>query len=312
MEYITLNNSDLTVSRICIGGDPMGGHGWGNIEDSLLIEAINTAVDIGINFFDTADTYGLGKAETLLGRTLGSRKYDVVIGSKFSVRWTEDMKSYYDNSPEWIEQALQNSLKRLDRDYIDLYQLHWRDYKTPVDKIFEKLISLKEKGYIRAIGLSNVRDHDIVDFAPYKEHISTFQNEYSLANRENENDILKCANLLGINPMTWGSLGQGILTGKYDRNSVFGTDDRRSRSVYKNFHGEKLEKNLIIVEEMKKYSCESGHSLPSIAIRYILDYLKNSIVIAGVKNKNQVFSNAEAFGWELHPNTLQNLLNISK
>lgn len=311
MEYITLKNTDLRVSRLCIGGDPMGGHGWGIVSEADIKQAINTAVDNGLNFFDTADTYGLGKAETILGETLGSRKNDVIIASKFGVRWTDDMKSYFDNSPEWIEQALVGSMKRLKRDYIDIYQLHWRDYKTPLDSVFNTLLKAKGKGYIRCIGLSNIKEADIPDFIPYKQYITTIQDEYSLANRENEKVILDFTEGLDVNPMTWGSLGQGILTGKYDRNTVFDSNDRRSRAVYKNFHGENLVKNLRIVDEMRLLSQIYNKSLSAIAIRFILDYLTDSVVITGVKNSVQVADNIEALNWSLQKEHIELLEKVS-
>lgn len=278
----------------------MGGHGWGDVSKKDLVDAVNFAVDSGINFFDTADVYGLGQAETILGEALAGRRHEVVIASKFSVRRTQDnTKTYYDNSPEWIKTAVRGSLKRLKTDYIDLYQLHYRDGKTPVEDIVGTLEDLKKEGLIRYFGLSNIYEKDIDDFKLYKGKFCTFQDEYSLANREHEKEMKMISSELDLNPMTWGSLGQGILTGKYDINCKFDENDRRSRPIYKNFHGEKLVQNMKIVDEMKKIAPEYDKSLPSIAIRYILDYLENSVVIVGVKNSKQVSSNAEALGWHL-------------
>lgn len=290
----------------------MGGHGWGDVSKKELVEAVNFAVDSGINFFDTADVYGLGQAETILGEALAGRRHEVVIASKFSVRRTDDnTKTYYDNSPEWIKTAIKGSLKRLKTDYIDLYQLHYRDGKTPVEDIVGTLEELKKEGLIRYFGLSNIYEKDIDDFKPYKGKFCTFQDEYSLANREHEAEMNRISSELDLNPMTWGSLGQGILTGKYDINCKFDENDRRSRPTYKNFHGEKLVQNMKIVDEMKKIAPEYGKSLPSIAIRYILDYLKNSVVIVGVKNSKQVSSNAEALGWHLSSEHIKLLDSVS-
>lgn len=175
MEYIQLMNSILNVSRLCIGGDPMGGYGWGQVNDKELVESIYTSIDSGINFFDTADVYGLGKAEMLLGKTLKKVRDKVVIATKFGVRRTSDnSKSYYDNSPTWIRQALEGSLERLGTDYIDIYQLHWRDGKTPISVVVEQLEKLKEKGLIRYYGLSNITISDLNELIPYKEEICEF------------------------------------------------------------------------------------------------------------------------------------------
>lgn len=313
MEYITLKNSDLRVSRLCIGGDPMGGHAWGETNDQELKDAVRTAVDNGITFFDTADIYGIGHAETLLGKALGDKKNDVVIASKFGVRKDEQKGvCYYDNSPEWIEQAIVGSLRRLGRDYIDVYQLHWRDGKTSIAEVVEKLRDIKKKGYIRYFGLSNVTLDDLEELKPFKGEFVSFQDQYSLAWRENEKTFTTMMDEMNLTPMTWGSLGQGILSGKYNADSKFGANDRRSRSTYPNFHGEKLLKNLKIVDKMREIDRDYQKGLPAIAIRFILDYLKDSVVIVGVKRSEQVLGNCLAVGWNLNDNHIQELVTISK
>lgn len=221
----------------------MGQYGWGQVEEKNLLDAVSAAIDNGINFFDTADTYGLGTSEQTLAKALGSRRKDVIIADKFGVR-VEHGHTFYDNSPEWIEHALEGSLKRLNTDYIDLYQIHYRDGKTPLAEVVDKLEELRQKGYIRYYGLSNIHANDLEELQELGADgggFVSFQDEYSLACRKNEADIRRIQQTLNITPFTWGSLGQGILTGKYDRNSTFGADDRRSREVYVNFHGAKLE-----------------------------------------------------------------------
>lgn len=311
MEYITLKNSDLTVSRICMGGCPMGQYGWGAVQEEELLSAVSEAVENGINFFDTADTYGLGTSEKTLAKALGSRKNDVVIADKFGVR-VENGHTFYDNSPEWIEKALAGSLQRLGRDYIDLYQIHYRDNVTPIESVVEALEGLKEKGYIRYYGLSNIHEDDLGELKKYKGCFVSFQDEYSLACRKNEADIFKAQEQLDISPMTWGSLGQGILTGKYSKDSVFGKDDRRSRDIYVNFHGEKLAKNLQIVENMKPIAANHGKTPAAAAIRFILDYIPDSVVLCGAKNPGQIRANAEAADWKLEPEELELLDKISR
>lgn len=148
MEYITLQNTGLRVSRFCMGGCPMGGYGWGSVQESELLDAIHAALDAGVNFFDTADTYGLGQSERTLAKGLGSRRRDVVIESKFGVR-VGGGKTVYDNSPEYIQQALEESLRRLNTDYIDVYLIHYRDGKTPIADVVGKLEELKVAGKLR-------------------------------------------------------------------------------------------------------------------------------------------------------------------
>ena len=313
MEYITLKNSDLKVSRICMGGCPMGGYGWGsNVAESELIDSVHCALDNGVNFFDTADTYGLGQSEITLGKALEGRRDKAVIASKFGVHAMKGTPTFYDNSPEWIKTSIEGTLKRLGTDYLDLYQIHYRDEKTPLSEVVYTLEKLKKAGYIRYYGLSNIHQKDIDEI---KEHIGkfvSFQDEYSLACRKNEQDMLRLADELELSPLTWGSLGQGILTGKYDKNTTFSADDRRSRDIYVNFHGEKLLKNLEIVEVMKQISAQTGKSVASIAIRFILDYLKDSVVLVGVKRPSQLLSNVEAVGWNLSEEQIKLLDTISR
>lgn len=310
MEYVMLKHSDLKVSRLSMGGCPMGGHGWGLVDDNKMMESVRKAVDLGINFFDTADVYGLGKSEELLGKSIKSDRDKVIIATKFGVR-VHNGKTYYDNSREWIIEAIKESLKRLGTDYIDLYQIHYRDNNTPLIEMIECLDKLKEQGYIRYYGLSNIYKKDMMEYLSYKDKFTSFQNEFSLACRSYESDIREITKTLDLTAMTWGSLGQGILTGKYSAETTFDKTDRRSRESYINFHGDKLEKNLKIVEELIRISKEVGRTIPAIAIRYILDSIKESVALVGMKNVAQLDSNSEALGWELDPMLVKRLDEIS-
>lgn len=311
MEYLTLKNSDLVVSRIGMGGCPMGQYGWGKTDEAELIHAVQTAIDQGITLFDTADTYGLGQSEITLGKALGEKRKDVVIASKFGVR-VEKGRTFYDNRPEYIRQALENSLRRLGTDYIDLYQVHYRDGVTPVSEVVDTLEELKKKGSIRFYGLSNIHESDFAELLPYAGKFVSFQDEYSLACRKNEAEMIKISESLQMSPITWGSLGQGILTGKYDENTRFGPDDRRSREVYVNFHGDKLRKNLEIVDVLRKIAVKHQKPVSAAAIRFILDYLQDSVVLCGAKNPAQVLGNIEGSGWMLQAEEIAELDRVSK
>lgn len=311
MEYITLKNTDLRVSRFCMGGCPMGGYNWGKVQEDEFIGAIHRALDVGVNFFDTADTYGLGQSERTLSKGLGSHRNEVIIETKFGVR-VGGGKTVYDNSPEYIEEALDNSLRRLNTDYIDIYLIHYRDGVTPIEDVVGKLTDLREKGKIRYFGLSNITKDGIEELRPYKGLFVNCQDEFSLACRKNENDLRTLQTELDLTPMTWGSLGQGILTGKYDRNSVFGNDDRRSLDIYVNFHGEKLEKNLKIVDVLREIATNRGKTLSACAIRFILDCLPESVSLAGIKRADQLISNLDAMDWNLTPEEFKSLDEISK
>lgn len=311
MEYITLKNTDIKVSRLCMGGCPMGGYGWGAVDESELVSAVRTALENGVNFFDTADTYGLGQSEKTLAKALGTDRDKAVIATKFGVR-VENSKTFYDNSPEYMEKALDASLKRLNTDRIDLYQVHYRDGVTPLEAVAETLEKFKQSGKILSYGLSNIHAADYDDIKRFSGLFSSCQNEFSLACRKNEGDLNCLRDELRITPMTWGSLGQGILTGKYDESVSFESNDRRSRDVYVNFHGEKLLQNLHIVEVLKKCSSAHGKSVAACAIRWILDTMRDSVVIAGVKRPSQLLSNAEATDWHLTPEEILTLNEVSE
>lgn len=311
MEYLTLKNSDLYVSRLCMGGCPMGGYGWGNVQEQELLDAVSAALDAGINFFDTADTYGLGQSERTLGKALGSRRDQAVIATKFGVR-VENGHTFYDNSPQWITAACEGSLQRLGSDHIDLYQVHYRDRKTPISAVLEALERLREQGKIRYFGLSNIHREDLPELTAWAGKFVSFQDEYSLACRKNEEDMIALAQDLSMTPLTWGSLGQGVLTGKYGASAAFGKDDRRSREIYVNFHGEKLVKNLQIVEAMRPIAAAHGKSVSAVAIRFILDHLPGSVVLCGAKRPAQILGNAEGLGWNLTDAELSCLDSISK
>jgi len=311
MEYSTLNNSQLTVSRLGLGGCPLGGYGWGKTEKRDLVGAIYAALENGITFFDTAPIYGLGHSESLLGATLGKHRQKVSIATKFGVR-VENGRTWYDNSPAWIKSSLTGSLKRLKTDYIDLYQIHYRDDKTPLAEVVETLEDLKTQGLIRYLGLSNIYLPEYEELKNVQGRFVSFQNEYSLAYRTHENDILTLAEKLELTPMTWGSLGQGLLTGKYGPETKFAADDRRSRLVYRNFHGPALAKNLKILDTVKDIARETHKSPVAVALRFILDKIPNSLVLAGAKKPAQITDQVESMNWRLTEEHLLSLEGISQ
>lgn len=311
MEYILLKNSELKVSRLCMGGCPMGGYGWGDTQEKDFLDAINVAVDSGVNFFDTADTYGLGQSEITLGKGLSNRRKDVIIETKFGVRYNNG-KSDYDNSPAYIESALEKSLKNLNTDYVDIYVIHYRDGKTPIEEVIDKMEDLKKQGKIRYFGLSNYHGDDVKELISYRGKFVCCQDEYSLACRKNEQDLIRLRDEYSVTPLTWGSLGQGVLTGKYNIESSFATNDRRSRDIYVNFHGQRLLKNLEIVEVMRPIAENHNVSLAAVAIRYIMDYLKESVVLVGAKRPSQILGNIKSVDWNLTDNEIKALDEISK
>ena len=297
-EYVDFPVLDLKVSRIGFGCCPMGQHDWGSTDENELIKAVHVALDCGITFFDTADVYGSGVSELVLGKTLKGKRESAIIATKFGVR-IENNRTFFDNSRKWINQALDASLSRLGTDYIDLYQLHYWDRKTPIDETLCVLQSLRNSGKIQAFGVTNIdlSDHGITQPV---DGLASFSFEYSLANRVFEPVVYANQEKSGLCFLSWGSLGQGILSGKYDGASEFSGNDRRSRGVYVNFHGEKLAHNLRIVDYMRSIlPYYKDKTLSQLAIRWILDKIPFSIALTGIKRPDQLKDNFGAVGWRL-------------
>lgn len=309
-EYVDFPVLDLKVSRIGFGCCPMGQHDWGSTDEHELIKAVHAALDHGITFFDTADVYGLGVSELVLGKALKGKRESAIIATKFGVRIEND-RTFFDNSRKWINRAVDESLSRLGTDYIDLYQLHYLDKKTPIDETLCVLQSLRNSGKIRAFGVTNIDlcDHGITQPV---DGLVSFSFEYSLANRAFEPVI--CANQeeSGLCFLSWGSLGQGVLGGKYDRNITFSETDRRRREIYVNFHGEKLAHNLRIVDYMREILPQyKKKTLTQMAIRWILDQIPFSIALTGIKREEQLEDNFGALGWKIEKEHHSKLCELS-
>ncbi len=294
-----------------MGGCPLGGYGWGDTNDEAAQMAVKTALESGITFFDTADVYGLGHSEELLSRSLGTERYNVCIATKGGMRWDSCGKCTKDISPVYIRSALQASLKRLKLDKIKLYYLHWPDGHTHIESTMEELVRCREKGMIDEIGLSNFSAEDIekaIKIVP----IAAIQIQYSLVDQGPVRllqDTIK-ANKLAL--ITWGSLAQGLLSGKYDEHSCFESNDRRSRDIYVNFHGEKLNANMKVVRLLKQYAQELDKTPAQVAIRWLLDTEPVSAILFGAKNPNQVLDNTAAVGWTLEKEKKQALAELGQ
>lgn len=294
MQTVPLPHSDLCVTRVGLGGCPLGGHGWGPVEHDRLVEAVHTALDHGVNHFDTADIYGLGASEQLLAEALGPRRHDVVIASKFGVRRVDD-RTVYDARPEWMHKALDATLRRLQLESLPLYYLHWPDGETPVAETLGALQRLKDAGKIRAIGMSNLSPEQCAEAFAAAE-VSVVQLRYSLLDREDADAVRPIATKHGSPLVTWGSLSQGLLTGKFDASTRFDLSDRRKR--YPAFQGEQYTRNLAFVEQLKTEADRLRTTPGRLAIRWLIDTPGVGTVLFGAKTAEQVEDNlaAEALG----------------
>ena len=308
MEYLQLASIDTPVSRVALGGCPLGGYGWGEVDDRDSIATIHKAIDAGINFYDTADIYGLGHSEKILSRGLGADRESVVIATKFGVRQNNKGQSFYDVSPKWARKAVELSLQRLRVDAISLYYMHWPDGETVIEDVVGVLADLKQEGKILGIGLSNVSPEE-VKRAASTTTISAIQVQYSLIDREVAEKLLRVTAEYKIPLVTWGSLGQGILSGKYNEASVFKSNDRRSR--YENFKEPKLSQNLRVVKELVR-TAKQSHATPSqVAIRWLLEQFGVRVALFGAKTFEQVSENVNAMNLRLSEKQLANLTQVA-
>ncbi len=296
MEYTTLKHSELHVSRICLGTWLFGGRRWGKVDTNESLATIRYALDAGINFYDTADAYGEGIAESLLGEVLAAKRKNVVLATKVGVVWRTDGTRYVDLSPSHIRQAVYESLKRLRTDYIDLYQLHEMDPATPVEETGAALLKLIEGGQVRYIGVSNF-DRASLNKLKAILPVVTVQSEYNLLKREIECDLLPCCAEQEISVLAYSPLQRGLLTGKFTAGSVFSDDDNRYYD--EEFQGERFRRNIERIGHLETLSRRLMKLPSQVAIRWLLDTSGIDVVICGARRPEQLAENIGAAGWQL-------------
>jgi aryl-alcohol dehydrogenase-like predicted oxidoreductase len=309
MEYVSLANSQLQVSRLALGCEPLGGVDWGQVDQKVASAAVARARELGITCFDTAGAYGLGRSEELLSQALGRERADVVIATKGGIQWERATPSgrartVRSSSRANILRDVDASLRRLRLDCIPLYFIHWPDPLTPIAETMEALCACRGSGKIRHIGVSNF-SVDQICAAHEVAALSAVQVQYSLVDRHAERDIVPCCQRLGISVLAHGPLAQGLLTGKLGQESRFGADDRRSRLP--RFTPQGLSDAAQALSAMRKVATTSGRSLAQIAIRWVLDSSDVACAISGAKSPGQVEENVGAVGWRLTGHQLRQL-----
>lgn len=308
MEYVRLGGG-FEVSRFGFGGCPLGGHGWGDTDDQKLKAAIHAAFDAGVTLFDTADVYGLGRSEAVLGEILQAHRQEVVFATKFGVRRKGDT-TLYDNSAAWIQSSVEGSLKRLRTDRIDLYQLHYWDRTTPLPDVVGCLQDLIRQGKIRAFGVTNL-DPRTISAEPIDGLVS-FSMEYNLIRQDRTAEI-RAIEAKGLTFLSWGSLAQGALSGKYPAEAAFDPDDRRSRDAYSAFHGEGLARRERAVALLREIAPNyPGRTVAQLAVRWILDSHPDSVALVGMKSPEQVRDMNGAFDWSLSAEDLSRLSRLDR
>lgn len=292
MEYYKIG-LNWNVSRIIYGCGALGLVDFGKSNISDLKKSVYAALDNGITAFDTADVYGLGVAEELLSKILGSKRKEVFISTKGGVNWernsTTRANTFIDCSPNHIQEAIDNSLKRLKIDSIPLYFIHWPDNKTPLSDILELLTKNLNHGKIQHIGLSNFSKSEI-KLANNINKIDVLQNKYNLIYREAEKDIFPF--IRKSKTIFWGyaPLAQGFLACKYQKKYKFDSNDHRSRLPH--FSETDTERNSKIQNLLSNMAKEKKADPSQIAIRWVLKHPFVNSVIVGSKNKEQSSINA--------------------
>ena len=296
MEYRKLG--DLEVSVIGYGAWGIGGAPfWKNEGDKKSIDSIKASFDQGINIFDTAPVYGFGHSEKLIGEALKPVRENVILATKCGLRWDKESLSALrkDASRKSILEEIDQSLKRLGTDWIDLYQVHWPDVETSHQETMEALLEIQEQGKIRSIGVSNYSAAQIKECSQYAKIIS-LQPEYSLLAREIEKETVPLCIENDIGIIAYSPLSSGVLTGKYDKNTKF--KDWRGKGIIGTFTGEGYTENISKVDLLKVIALEEGKTCGQMAINWVLRQPGLTTALVGVKNPVQMEENLKSIGWQ--------------
>lgn len=296
MRYVPLGESELVVSVVGVGCNAFGTR----IDEERTVSVVRAALDAGVTLFDTADVYGNGNSEELLGRALGSRRDEVVVATKFGMDLSGADRLGGHGTRAYVRQAVEASLRRLGTDRIDLYQLHRPDPLTPIEETLGALSELVHEGKVRFIGSSNlaawqVVDADWVSRTAGLERFVSAQNEYSLYNRLAEDELVPACEAVGAGLLPYFPLAYGLLTGKYRRGEAAPEGSRLAGSG----QASRLEgANWDRIEALEAFAAERGVSMLTLAIGGLAAQPAVSSVISGVTRPEQVAANVEAAAWE--------------
>jgi aryl-alcohol dehydrogenase-like predicted oxidoreductase len=305
MKKQRIGNSDLIASAIGLGC--MGMSEWyGPINDDESQATIKTALDIGLNFFDTADVYGNGHNETLLGNTLKHIRQDVILATKFGFLPGE---AGLNGRPEYVKQACDASLLRLGTDYIDLYYLHRIDPQVPLTETVGAMADLVNEGKVRYLGLSEV-SADSLKKANTVHPITALQSEYSIWVRDVETEILPACRELGVAMIPYSPLGRGFLTGKFSSPDQFGEDDYRKDIPL--FQGENFAANLNIVKQLEHIASSRNCKTSQIALAWLKAQGDDIFPIPGTKRRTYLKENIESLQIKLTVDEVNRINQVSE
>jgi aryl-alcohol dehydrogenase-like predicted oxidoreductase len=283
----------------------MGMSAWyGTTDAEESTAAIRRALDLGIYFFDTADVYGFGANEELVGRALAGRRDEAVIATKFGNAWEDDGSRRIDGRPEYVRAALDRSLARLNVDYVDLYYQHRVDRTVPIEETVGAMSELVAAGKVRHLGLSEASP-ETIRRAHAVHPITALQSEYSLWTRDPEDGVLETTRELGIGFVAYSPLGRGFLTGRFRSPEDFEDDDFRRH--HPRFTGENFQRNLDLVARVQELAQDKGCTPAQLALAWVLSRGDDVVPIPGTKRRSYLEENAGAADVELSEEDVEQL-----
>lgn len=309
MQKRKLGKSDLEVSVVGLGTWAMGNDFFGAVDDNQSVSAIQSAIDSGINLIDTAPAYGAGHSEEVVGRAIKGRRDEVVLATKVGIIRTAD--DFIRNlKPESIRQEIDDSLRRLGVDTIDLYQIHWPDPNTPLEDSLEELVKLREQGKFRYLGVSNF-DPKLMTQADEQAGIVSLQPQFSLLVREAEQELLPFCREHNFGVLSYGTLAGGILTGKFKEIPELPEGDNRDM-FYQFFKEPEWTAIQALLTEIRAIAEELGVTPAQISTRWAIQQPGVTTALVGAKNADQAAANAKAGEIELEQTHLERIENAYK
>jgi aryl-alcohol dehydrogenase-like predicted oxidoreductase len=297
LETITIPGTKLKPTRIALGTWAIGGSMWGGTDEAESIRTIHSAIDRGINVIDTAPVYGFGRSEEIVGKALAEiGRSKAMIATKAGLDWRGE-EIFRNASNARIRQEVEDSLRRLGTDVIDIYQVHWPDPQTPVEETARAMAELHKAGKIRAIGVSNFSERQMRAFRAVAP-LHTAQPPYNLFEREAEKDVLPYCRTNRIATLAYGSLCRGLLSGRMKADRAFTGDDLRR--VDPKFQPPRLQQYLQATERLDAFARETyGKSVLHLAVRWVLDQQPLSTALWGARHPGQLEGLAGVMGWKL-------------
>jgi aryl-alcohol dehydrogenase-like predicted oxidoreductase len=296
-EFANIEGTSLSVSRIGLGTWAIGGWMWGGTDDEESVRTIHAAIERGINLIDTAPAYGFGHSEEIVGRAIADHnlRSRVVIATKTGLEW-KDGKVFRNANRERILREVDDSLRRLKTDYIDIYQVHWPDPLVPVEETAKAMQSLFEQGKIRAIGVSNFSVAQIERFRRVAQ-LHVVQPPYNLFEREVEDELLPYCRQSGLTILTYGALCRGLLSGNLHEDSHFSGDDLRLTDP--KFRPPRFAQYLTAVRRLDQFARQRYvKRVIHLAVRWLLDQGATA-ALWGARHPGQLQPVGEVFGWSL-------------